>query len=85
MVNAQSWEFYDQQPWEFFRWWIYPSQDFHDENVNKTVHPSHKKPVDDTQKTINTTFATPDIHQDPGFIPYCNALLERLFQTNHEE
>lgn len=42
-LNAQSWEYYDQQPWKILRWIIYPSQEFHYNNIDKTMHPSNKK------------------------------------------
>ena len=37
-LNIQSWEYYNQQPWNILRWGIYYSQEFHDNNIHKTMH-----------------------------------------------
>ncbi len=42
-LNAHSWEYYNQQPWNILRWVIYPSQEFHYNNIDKTMRPSYKK------------------------------------------
>ncbi len=52
-VNVQLWKFYDKQPWDFFRWWIYSSQKYCIDNINKTMCPSSKtSEVFDNNKEI---------------------------------
>lgn len=66
-LNTHSWKYYDKQPWNILVWGIYDSQEFHYNNIDKTMCPSYKKlePIEE-----NSEF-------------YANLLLNQMGMTSH--